>query len=77
MKKVDFNEIFNAESKQSHWEITNHDIDFDFLEENIMTASKTITLHYVPEDDYSEKDIKITMPHDHFIELVKFMKTFK
>ncbi len=53
-------DLLNIESKDSHWEIINHD--------------ETIILHYVPEDDYSEKDIRIEMPIEHFEELCVFIK---
>jgi hypothetical protein len=53
--------LWNAESEKSNWEIW-HDSD-----------SMIVTLHYVPKDDYSEKDIKIDMSYEHFEDLVKFI----
>jgi hypothetical protein len=71
--KRDLDKIFNSESPEAHWEILNHDIE---LIEGVST-SKTITLHYVPQEDYSKHDLKITMPHEHFYELINYLKTFK
>ena len=75
MKKFLLEEVFNCESKDSRWEIVNNNItgceDIGFI------PSNTVTLHYVPEDGYSEKDVKITMPTEHFEDLVSFMKNFK
>ena len=34
---------------------------------------KTVVLHYVPEDNYSDKDVKIEVPYDQFEDLVKFI----
>ena len=53
--------LFNSESEKANWEIL-HDSD-----------KKTVTLHYVPEDDYSDKDVKIEVPYDQFEDLVKFI----
>jgi hypothetical protein len=72
MKKRDLNNIFNSESPESHWEIFNHNIQL--VDE---TPTEEVTLLYVPEDDYSANDVKIKMPHEHFIELVRYLKTFK
>jgi len=47
--------------KKSYWEIL-HNSD-----------KKTVMLHYVPEEDYSEKDIKIELTYDQFEDLVKFI----
>lgn len=54
--------IFNIESENSHWEIWNDDI------------LKTMTIHYVPEDNFTVNDIKITVPYEQFEELVKLIK---
>lgn len=75
MKKIALEETFNCESKDSRWEIVNHNITG--CEDIGIIPSNTVTLHYVPEEDYSEKDIKITMPKEHFEDLVSFMKSFK
>lgn len=53
--------LCNAESEKANWEIV-HDSD-----------KKTVTLHYVPEEDYSDKDIKIEVPYNQFEDLVKFI----
>jgi hypothetical protein len=53
--------LCNSESVNANWEII-HNSD-----------TKNITLHYVPEDDYSEKDIKIDMSYERFEDLVKFL----
>jgi hypothetical protein len=53
--------LCSSESKNANWEIF-HD-----------TEDKTVTLHYVPEDDYSDKDVKIKVPYDQFEDLVKFL----
>jgi len=53
--------LCNSESVNANWEII-HNSD-----------TKIITLHYVPEDDYSEKDIKIDMSYERFEDLVKFL----
>lgn len=53
--------LWNSESDNANWEIW-HDSD-----------KKTVTLHYVPEDNYSDKDVKIEVPYDQFEDLVKFM----
>ena len=54
--------ILNEESKNSTWEITHHD------------ETKNVRLHYVPGDNYSEKDININLTYDEFEDLIKFMK---
>lgn len=54
--------IWNSESDSSYWEIWND------------TAEKTIILHYVPDEDYSEKDTKIAMTYDEFADLITFLK---
>lgn len=68
---IDLNEIFNIESKNSNWELTFpvgcEDIDF-------VVSRDKINLHYVPEDDYCEKDITINLPIEHFYDLVKLLK---
>lgn len=53
--------LLNSESDNAYWEIL-HD-----------SNKKTVTLHYVPEDDYSDKDVKIEVPYNQFEDLVKFM----
>lgn len=53
--------MFNSESDMAHWEII-HDSD-----------NKNVMLMYVPNDDYSEDDIKIIVPYEEFEDLVKFM----
>jgi len=63
--KCNWKSILNSESKKSFWEITNNIKD------------KTITLSYVPEDNYSKKDVEIIVPYDQFKDLVKFMKRMK
>jgi hypothetical protein len=68
-KKLTINDIFNIESKKSWWEITNHK-GFDENDE-------TLTIHYVPEDDYSNKDVKIKIPIEHFYDLVELIKKIK
>lgn len=54
--------IFNIESENSNWEIWRDDID------------KTVTIHYVPEENYTDKDVKITVPYSQFNDLVKLIK---
>lgn len=54
--------IWNAESKNANWEIL-HDAN-----------SKNVTIIYVPEDDYSDKDVKIQVPYEHFEDLIEFIK---
>lgn len=53
--------FFNYESDKAHWEIIN------------ISEEKKITLCYIPEDDYSDKDIKIEVTHEQFEDLVKFV----
>jgi hypothetical protein len=53
--------LLNSESDNANWEIW-HNSD-----------KKTVTLHYVPQNDYSEKDVKIEVPYEQFEDLVKFM----
>jgi len=65
MKKYNWKSILNSESSGSFWEITNN------------TKDNTITLHYVPEENYSDKDVKIIVPYDQFKDLIKFMKSMK
>ena len=54
--------IFNMKSDNSNWEFWNDDLN------------QTITIHYVPEDNYSDKDVKITIPYNQFEDLVKLIK---
>jgi hypothetical protein len=54
-------ELWTSESDNGNWEILNH-ID-----------KKEITLHYVPEEDYSENDIKIKMSYEKFNDLSDFI----
>lgn len=61
-RKALWEKLLNSESTNAHWEIW-HDSD-----------EKEVTLHYVPEEDYSDKDVKIKMPYDQFDDLLKFMK---
>ncbi len=58
----------NIESREGHWEIWN-------LDEN--KQNETITIHYVPKDGYSDADIKIEVPHDHFNELINFLENVR
>ena len=53
--------LLNSESDNAYWEIW-HDSD-----------KEIVTLQYVPEDDYSKKDIKIEVPYDQFEDLIKFI----
>ena len=59
--KARWKKCLNWESDESYWEIW-HDSD-----------KNTVTLHYVPEENYGKKDIKIEVPYDRFEDLVKFM----
>lgn len=59
--RAKWKKLFNSESENSHWEIIN---DND---------SKKITLLYIPNDDYSEEDIRIEISHEEFEDLVKFL----
>lgn len=61
MYRAFWKKLCNYESDNANWEIW-HDSD-----------KKIVTLHYVPEDDYSDKDVKIKVPYDQFEDLVKFM----
>ncbi len=54
--------ILNDESKKSFWEIVH--------QEN----SKSVRLHYVPEEVYTAKDININITYTEFKDLIKFMK---
>jgi hypothetical protein len=59
--RAKWKKLFNSESKMSHWEIINDN------------ENKKITLLYVPNDDYSEYDIRINVSHEEFEDLVKFL----
>jgi hypothetical protein len=61
MYRAFWKKLWNSESDNANWEIW-HDSD-----------KKTVTLHYVPEDDYSDKDVKIEVPYNQFEDLVKFI----
>ena len=53
--------LWVSESDNSKWEILHN------------SETKTVELHYVPNDDYSSDDVKIKMQYDDFEDLVKFM----
>lgn len=53
--------LWNAESDLAHWEIW-HD-----------TETKSIILHWVPEEDYTKNDIKINLNYDQFKDLIHFL----
>lgn len=53
--------LWNSESDYGNWEIW-HD-----------NENEKVTLHYVPEDNYSDEDIKIEMSYKEFEDLVKLM----
>lgn len=59
--RAKWKKLFNSESEKSYWEIIN---DND---------NKKITLLFVPNDDYSEEDIRIKISHEEFEDLVKFL----
>lgn len=61
MYRAFWKKLWVSESDNSKWEIL-HD-----------NKTKTVELHYVPNDDYSDDDIKIRMQYDDFEDLVKFM----
>jgi hypothetical protein len=61
MYRAFWKKLWVSESDNSKWEIL-HD-----------SENKTVELHYVPNDDYSNKDVKIKMQYDDFEDLVKFM----
>lgn len=65
MYRARWKKLWNSESDNANWEIV-HD-----------SKEKTVTLHYVPNDDYSKEDVKIQMSYEHFEDLVKFMLTIK
>lgn len=54
--------VLNAESKISKWEIVHHE------------ETKNVWLHYVHEEVYSEKDIKINLTYEEFEDLIGFIK---
>jgi len=51
-----------GESKKGFWEIQSQDDD-------------NILLHYVPDEDYSENDIKIKVPFEHFQDLLTYCQS--
>ena len=53
--------LYNSESKNAYWEIW-HDSD-----------EKSIILHHVPEEDYTNKDTKIKLSYNQFDDLIKFI----
>lgn len=53
--------LWNSESDKSYWEILHNAED------------KTVVLHYVPEENYGSKDVKIQVPQEQFEDLVKFI----
>lgn len=61
MYRAFWKKLYNSESDNSNWEIWNN------------SDKKTVTLHYVPEDDYSNKDVKLEVSYDQFEDLVKFI----
>jgi len=61
MYRAFWKKLWVSESDNSKWEIL-HD-----------SENKTVELHYVPNDDYSNKDVKIKMQYDDFEDLVKFI----
>ena len=61
MYRAYWKKLWLSESDNANWEIR-HDV-----------KTKEITLLYVPEDDYSKKDIEIKVPYEQFEDLVKFM----
>ena len=58
---MDWKKLLLSESDNADWEIR-HD-----------SKTKEITLLYVPEDGYSNNDIEIKMPYEHFEDLVNFI----
>jgi hypothetical protein len=56
--------LWNSESEEAYWEIW-HD-----------SKKKTVKLHYVPKDDYSDDDVKINLNYKEFEDLINFMKRF-
>lgn len=61
MYRAYWKKLWNSESDNANWEIR-HDSD-----------KKTVTLHYVPEENYSKNDIEIKVPYEQFEDLVKFI----
>ena len=55
--------ILNDESKKSLWEIVH------------LENEKSVRLHYVPEENYSEKDVNINLTYEEFEDLIRFMKS--
>ncbi|MFW5795263.1 MAG: hypothetical protein ACOCV1_07245 [Bacillota bacterium] len=53
--------LWNSESDKSYWEILHDNED------------KTVTLHYISEEDYCDKDVKIKMKYEQFEDLIKFI----
>ena len=63
-KRNSYKLLCNSESDLAHWEIlTNSETDTD-----------TVTLYYIPEDHYSENDVKIEVSNIEFEDLIKFIK---
>jgi len=62
---MNWKKLLISESEKSYWEIL-HNSD-----------KKIVMLHYVPEEDYSEKDIKIELTYDQFEDLIKFILRIK
>ncbi|MEX0598961.1 MAG: hypothetical protein WD512_20925 [Candidatus Paceibacterota bacterium] len=58
---MNWRDIWVSESDDSHWEILNDN------------KNNTVELHYIPNDDYSDEDVKIKIPHTHFEDLVKLI----
>ena len=54
--------LWNAESEKAYWEI-NHD-----------SEKEEVVLHYVPNEDYSKEDIRITLTYEKFEDLIEFIK---
>lgn len=61
MYRAYWKKLWISESDNANWEILNN------------SDKKTVTLYYIPEDDYTEKDIKIEVPYEQFGDLVKFI----
>lgn len=54
--------LWVSESPQSFWEMV-HD-----------SSEKTVVLHYIPNSDYSDDDVKIELNYDEFQDLLDFAR---
>jgi hypothetical protein len=73
-KKIRIDEIGNMESKDGFWEIFNVTDDYQSKKK---TKKNLFHLLFVPHDNYSKKDTRISITEEQLIDLLKLCKRIK